>query len=265
MPDPVQLIQRACEFAERKKINVAVEFYEKAIIILEKNLNDSDKSRMELWSTKSELLNLQAGFKKSDETWESARNRAIDSLRYLYQCSKLNEEYSQKFSSSIKQVIKQIISHYGCIFLEDGDDVIVTCSIYLKHHGSLLDKPTRIAFTYEKAECSICHLDLLDEECFHEVGETYDGEFCSGIYAGMKIDHLAIVNKPKDPMAIPTSRTYSKESFYKNFDKDELKLAKDLKLPLNCHACRDTNHDPVEISLEKFFSMQGLNLEFDKN
>jgi len=263
MTNPFYLIQRAREFAERKKHNVAVEFYEKAIALLEQNLDGSDKSKMELWSTKSELLNFQAGFKKSEETWESARDRAIDSLRYLYKCSKLNEEYFQKFSPSIKQVIKQIISQYGCIFPEDGENVVITCPIYLKHHGSLLDKPTSIAFTYEKAECSICHLDLLDETCFHEVGETYDGQFCSGFYTGMKIDHLAVVNKPKDPNAISTSRVYAKETFYKNFDKEELKRAQKLNLPINCHACRDTNHDPVEISLEKFFSMQGLNIEFD--
>lgn len=263
MTDPFTLISRAREFAERKKFNVAEEFYKKSIALLEKDLDDSDKSKMELWSTNAELLNLQAGYKKPEETWESARDRAIDSLRYLYKCSKLNEEYSKKFSPSIIQVIKQIILTYGCIFPGEGDKVIVTCPIYLKHHGSLLNMPTSIAFTYEKAECSICKLDLLDENCPHEVGEKYDGVVCGGNYSGMKMDHLAIVDKPKDPNAIPTSHVYAKEDFYKNFDKEESKRALELGLPINCHACHDTKHDPVEISVEKFFDMQGLDIEIN--
>ena len=74
MTNPFNLIQRAREFAERKKFNVAIEFYEKSITLLEQNLDGSDKSKMELWSTKSELLNFQAGYKKPEET---CRNKNI--------------------------------------------------------------------------------------------------------------------------------------------------------------------------------------------
>ena len=263
MSKPYLLLQRAREFAEKKKNNVAVEFYNKAITILEKNFDGSDKSKMELWSTKSELLNFQAGYKKPQEKWEDARDRAIESLRYLYKCSKLNDEYSETFSSSIKQVVKQIILTYGCILPEDENNVIISCPIYLKHHSPLWAQPTSIAFTYDKAECSICNLDLLDENCSHEVGEKYDGKTCTGIYKDMKVLHLAVVNKPKDPNAIPNSFSYPKEYFYKHLDKEQLKKAKELGVPLNCHACRDTKYEPNEISVEKFFTMQDLDTNLD--
>lgn len=261
MTEPYFLLQKAREFAERKKINVAEEFYQKTISLLETKNDGSDKSKMELWSTKSEFLSFRAGYKTKDEKWEDLRDRAIDSLRYLYKCSRINDEYSKKFAPSIKQTIKQIILTYGCIFPENENSVLVSCPIYLKHHSTLLEKPTSIAFTYDKANCSICNLDLLDENCLHEVGEKYDGVLCEGNYEGMNLLHLAIVDKPKDPMAIPQSRSFPKELFYKHFDKEQLKKAKQLGVPLNCHACRDTNYDPDEISLNKFFTMQGLDIE----
>ena len=67
-------------------------------------MNDSDESKMNLWSTKSEFLNMQMMDKKNNETWEDVRQRGFDCLRYLNKCSKLNsdnEEYPNSFSIKI--------------------------------------------------------------------------------------------------------------------------------------------------------------------
>lgn len=261
MTDPNILLDKARDFEERKKFNVSFEFYKKTIAILEKRLNDSDESKMNLWSTKAELLKMQMIDKKNNETWEDVRQRGFNCLRYLNKCSKLNEEYFKIFQPRIMTLIKLIIMKLGCILPENSTHVVTSCPIYLREHTGAEKYSTSIAFTYEKANCSICKRDLLDEECFHEPGETYDGVFCEGQYEGMKFQHLALVNKPKDPNGIGIKALYEpKEEYFKRFDQNELKEARKNNLPLNCHACRDTNFDPSEITLETFFEMQCQNL-----
>lgn len=264
MTDPNILLDKARDFAERKKFSVSSEFYKKTIAILENQMNDSDESKMNLWSTKAELLKLQMIGKKNNKDWENVQQKGFDCLRYLNKCSKLNEEYSKIFQPRILALIKLIIMTFGCILPENSKQVVISCPIYLRRHTGHGKLSTSIAFTYEKANCSICKHDLLDEECFHEPGETYDGILCVGEYEGMKFNHLAVVDKPKDPNGIGIKTLYEpKEEYFKRFDQNELKEARKKNLPLNCHSCRDTNFDPSEITLETFFEMQGQDLSVD--
>jgi len=261
MTEPYLLLQQAREFAKKKKFSEAEKNYAKLIDELKNRLDDSDKSKMELWSSKAELLHMKLGYKLKNETWEDARNRGLDCLRYLNKCSNINEEYDEKFKPNIKLVINQIIMTYGCTLPENDTHVVISCPIYLRRHTGAGKYSTSIAFTYEKACCSICNLDLLDENCPHEVGETYDGKFCGGEYEGIKFQHLALVEKPKDPNAIGTKAIYfPKKEYCEKFDQEELRKAREKGLSLNCHSCRDTKFDPSEITLKMFFEMQGIDL-----
>jgi hypothetical protein len=207
---------------------------------------------------------MKTGYKTSNESWEDVRKRGLDCLRYLNKCCMINEEYYKIFRPRVELVIKQLILTYGCILPENEIHVIISCPIYLRMHTGLGKYSSSIAFTYEKIQCSICNRDLLDEECFHEVGKIYDGKYCEGFYEGIKFQHLALVEKPKDPNAIGIKTLYEpKKEYFKQFDQEELKKAREQGLPLNCHSCRDTKFDPSEITLEIFFEMQrqDLNLE----
>jgi len=261
MAEPEILLAKARDFAEKEKFNVSSEFYQKTIAILEKKLDDSEKSKMELWSTKSEFLHMRMNEKGFNETWEDVRQRGFDCLRYLNKCCKLNQQYSETFLPKIKIIINQIIMKFGCILPENENQVVISCPIYLRMHTGAGKYSTSIAFTYNKLRCSICNLDVLDEECYHEPGETYEGKFCAGFYEGMKFEHLALVEKPKDANAIGIKTLYEpKKDFFKQFDPEELKEARRKGFPLSCHSCRDTNFDPEEITLEMFFEMQGQDL-----
>ncbi|TXH94803.1 MAG: hypothetical protein E6Q75_11560 [Rheinheimera sp.] len=56
-----------------------------------------------------------------------------------------------------------------------------------------------LGFIVERYECGICNLNITDERCNHIQGEIYSGEMATSIAVELKkIDHLALVENPKD-------------------------------------------------------------------
>jgi len=261
MTEPYYLIEQARVLARKKNLD-AEKYYLEAIPILEKRLDNSDKSKMEFWSTKAEYLDFKAAFKLDGETWENVRDRALDAIRYTYKCSKLNNSYKEKFSKDLDFMIKRIIMTFGCILPTDATHVKISCPIWLGR-TKLGQMGISIGAIYDKAVCSICGLELLDENCLHELGKEYDGKICEIKKEGFELLHLALVANPKEPRSTIQTISYPKEEFYQQFDPEEVKKAEELGLPLNCSNCRKTNHDPVEITPEVFFQMQGLNIDIE--
>lgn len=261
MTEPYYLIQQAREFARKKSLE-AEKYYRQAIEILEKRLDGSDKSKMELWSTKAEYTDFRAGFIFDQETIEASRDRALDAIRYIYKCSKLDTNQKDIFSENLKVMVKRVIMTFGCILPTTETHVEVSCPIWLRQ-TTLGKLGMSIGAVYEKAVCSICGLELLDENCIHQVGKKYDEKICEIMKEGFQILHVALVDKPKEPRAGIDTIGYPKTEFYAQFVPEEVKRAQELGLPLNCSYCRATNTDPSEITVEKFFQMQGLSLDID--
>lgn len=173
---PRDLIVEARKNLAEKQWEKAEPLYKEAIDILQERLSDSDDTKMALWSTQAESLQSKPWIYKN-ETREEFRNRILDSIKYIYKCSKLNDEYDKQFTPSLKQTIKQLILTIGCIVPEIETHVIITCPISLRQteFGKM---GTSIAGYYEKAICTICRLEILDENCPHEIGERYNGKIC---------------------------------------------------------------------------------------
>lgn len=259
MTEPYYLIEEARKHSRKKDLE-AEKYYKEAIEILEKRLDGADESKMYLWSTKAEYLYFKAGFIFPGETGEDARDRALNAIRYIYKCSKLDTTRKERFSENLRVMVSKVIEVFGCILPATETYVEVSCPIWLRQ-TSLGNMGMSIGAVYDKAICSICGLDLLDEKCNHQVGKKYDEKTCNIIKENFRLLHIALVSSPKEPISQIQTISYPKKEFFEKFDPEELKKAQELGLPLNCHQCREMGTDTSELNVEKFFEMQGLDLD----
>jgi len=258
--EPYYIIAKARSLIKEKKLKKAEDEYKKAISILEKRLDGSDKSKAELWTTKSEYLNFRCSFSYTDEPFEDSRRRRHDAIRYLYKASQINEKYSEKVAPNIRKLVNETINVWGCIIPESDTTVTFSCPIKIRNMGA-----GKFGFSvgmfYKRALCSICNLDMLDEQCSHVPRNTYEGKVCTLIPDGLELDHVAMTTRPKDPRCLILSLSDSKKEFYEHFSEEQIKEKEENALPLICSLCKEVGIDPSEISVEKYFEMQGLDLE----
>lgn len=262
MSHPFYQIQEAREFARVDNLQEAEKAYAKAIHLLKKNMDGTNQSKMEYWSTKSEYLSFKARFIIKGEGSNLPRQRALDAIRHAYKCTKLDEECKNLLSSKIQNMLKQTILVYGCILPENATHFIIKCPIFLRQ-TTLGKMGLSIGAVYKRAVCSICNLDILDEKCIHEAGEIYDEKICYIIKEGLEFLHIAVTNNPKDPMNRIAEIQEPKKVLYDRFTPEELEKAKKEKSPWVCSSCKEMNMDPSEINVEQFFEMQGLKIDIN--
>ena len=184
-------------------------------------------------------------------------------MRYLNECYKLNGKESDSCFSNMYAIMTKFIQFYGCNFPETEHHVIMSCPIQLNSDkfGSM---GTSIGAYYDKAVCSICNMGILDERCTHIINQIYDEKLCYTIFENYQIAHMALVDRPKDSTSRIQSIIYPKEMFLNKTNVDISEINLDEKLDVKCTRCREENIDPVLITPELFFEMQGLNISFDK-
>ena len=152
---------------------------------------------------------------------------------------------------------------------EINKNVVVTCPIYLRRLDSDSEIPfhsmgTSIAITYEKGICSICEKDMLDDDCEHVPGEVYNGKICIMTVEDFEVDHLALVGRPKDPMAaLFTNHSFSADEALKKLPEQDRARKIKYGLPFICFLCRDEKLDSSELTPEHFFKMQNLKIEIE--
>lgn len=259
---PRDLILNARKSVESQDWDNAEKQYAKAIRILEKRKNLSKDSQAAFFSAKAEYLS-NIPYLSDRESFEDFRNRILDAIRHLNVCYTLNGIESDNCFSNMYAMMYKFIKIYGCYFGETKHHVMMSCPIQLNSDkfGSL---GTSIGAYYEKALCSICKLDILDEKCLHIINQIYDGEQCVPIYQNYQPVHIALVERPKDSTSRITDIFYPKDMFLKKASLDPSKINLEEKLNIHCTRCREENIDPVLITPELFFEMQGLSISFDK-
>lgn len=259
---PRDLILNARKAVESKNWDGADKLYSKAIHILEKRKDRSLDSKAAFFSAKAEHL-LNIPYFPEKESFEEFRNRILDVIRYLNACYNLNGVESDNCFSNMYDIMSKFIKTHGCCFAETEHHVIMSCPIQLNsdQFGSL---GTSIGAYYEKALCSICKLDILDEKCIHVINKIYEDKQCVPIYQNYQIAHMALVDRPKDSSSRIASIFYPKEMFLEKAKIDSSKVNSEENLNIQCTRCREENIDPVLITPELFFEMQGLSISFDK-
>lgn len=259
---PRELILNARKAVESKNWDEVDQLYAKAIHILEKRKNYSIDSKEAFFSAKAEYLSIKP-YLPDRESFEEFRNRILDAIRYLNECYHLNGKESDSCFSDMYDMMYKFIKLYGCRFPETDHHVIMSCPIQLNSDkfGSL---GTSIGAFYEKALCSICKLDILDEKCNHIINQIYDDKQCVPIFVNYQPVHIALVDRPKDSRSRIKDIFYPKEMFLEKAQIDSSKVNLEDKLNIRCTRCREENIDPVLITPELFFEMQGLNISFGK-
>jgi hypothetical protein len=268
------LLKSAREHLINHDISKSESLYQKAINIINKKIPSVDfhlklSLTMKLWTTKAELLYFRSTNPLGDETFEDCRNKRLDCLRYLYKCSKVNDYFYSVFHPRLMEYIKDTICRFGCILPEIDKNVVVTCPIYLRRLDKDSEIPfhsmgTSIAITYEKGICSICEKDMLDDDCEHVPGELYNGETCIMTVEDFEVDHLALVNHPKDPMAaLFTNHSFSVSEALEKLPEQERARKIKYDLPFICFLCKDEKLDSSELTPEHFFKMQNLKIEIE--
>lgn len=259
---PRDLILNARKAVESKNWDEVDQLYPQAIHILEKRKQHSQDSKEAFLSAKAEYLSVKP-YLSNRESFDEFRNRILDAIRYLNECYNLNGKESDDCFSDMYALMNQFIKLYGCRFPETDYHVVMSCPIQLNSDkfGSL---GTSIGAFYEKALCSICKLDILDEKCTHSINQIYEGKQCVPIFENYQITHMALVDRPKDSTSRIKDIFYPKEMFLEKAHIDSSKINLADKLNIQCTRCREENIDPVLITPELFFEMQGLSISFDK-
>jgi hypothetical protein len=255
-------LKRAREALKNNETIRAENLYSKVIAKIERKTHNVEFQTRQLWTvklwvTKAELLFFRSTRPLEADTFEESRKKRLDCLRYLYKCSKMNNDLFSKYYPILQKYAKDTILKFGCILPESNNHVDVSCPIYLRQTpiGNL---GTSYAIKYDKAKCSICGRDMLDDACDHVPGESYDGKECHMNVEDFEALHVILTKRPKDPQAGITRISYPKKDMYDKLPPDELKRKIKYNLPLVCFLCRDKQIDPTEITPDGFFSMQDL-------
>jgi hypothetical protein len=255
-----QTILDARALAKRGLVGDAETTYLQAIAELEKN-TDSVRGKAELWSTKAEYLWLRSQFFTNGETIEDSRQRKLSAIRLLWRTARLGEEFEERLGAETRNLVKETILSVGCIMREDDSHVHIECPIKIRNMGAG-QYGFSVAFFFEKAICSICGRDVIkDTGCTHIPGQEYNGKQCRIKPENLKFDHVAMTTRPKDSKTGLTALAIPKTEVYSNFSEEQVRRKKRFGLPLVCSLCMKEGIDPTEISVKKFFQMQGLSLD----
>ncbi|MGA3404445.1 MAG: hypothetical protein ABSD49_01785 [Candidatus Bathyarchaeia archaeon] len=255
----VRIIAEARNLAEKRSLVDTEAKYLAAIAELEKS-EDSVSGKAELWTTRAEYLSFRSNFITDGETIETSRERKLDAIRLAWKAAKLGKEYESMLMPKVNNLVKTTILGLGCVIREDDSHVHIECPIKIRNMGAG-QFGFSVAFFYEKATCSICGRDVVkDMDCPHIPGEEYDGERCLINPENLHFDHVAMTKRPKDSNTGITVLSIPKDEFYSDFTEEQIRKKKEFGLPLVCSLCKSEGIDPSEISVDKFFQMQGIDL-----
>jgi hypothetical protein len=255
-----RIIAEARSLVKQQCVSDAESKYLSAISELEKNKDSVNGSR-ELWTTRAEYLWFRSQFLTNSESLEKSRQRKLESIQLLWKSAGLRGKFERELRAKAKDLVKMTILAVGCIIREDESHVHIECPIRIRNMGAG-QFGFSIACFFEKATCSICGRDVVkDVECAHIPGEQYDGKQCHIKPENLHIDHVALTTNPKDPKTGFTALSIPKNEFYSNFSEEQIRRKSKFGLPLVCSLCMKEEIDPTEISVEKFFQMQGLKLK----
>ena len=244
------------QFLEREDL------YRKAVDIFEYCVDNSSRSKVNLWSTKAEHLVFRAKYATENETLEDSQHRSLDALRWIYKCMQLDSGYYSVYAPHFTKMMRQHIMTFGCIIPENDTHFLVSCPIWLKN-TELGKRGLSIGGHYKKAVCSICKLEMLDEKCLHQIGKEYKGKICQVIKTDFEMLHLALVDSPKDPENVIDQISYPKEELYSKLPDEQKNNVEKNNLPLYCNSCKEGKLDPTKITPGKFFEMQKLPINIE--
>ncbi|MCY4490036.1 MAG: hypothetical protein OXC46_01060 [Thaumarchaeota archaeon] len=257
---PFDLILDARKAATIGNWDESDQLYLMAISILEERKDLSADSKENFLSVQAEYFSNRP-YLPDIETFDEFRCRVLLTIRYINECYKLNGKNSDLYFTKMYEIMRNFIKSYGCHIPESEHHIIMSCPIQLDSDkfGSL---GVNAGAYYDKAICSICKLDLLDKNCSHVINRVYDDKQCVPIFENDRIAHFAL-DRPKDPKSRITDIFYPKDMIIEKAQMDKSKVNLE-KLNVNCTRCRQERIDPVSITPELFFEMQGLNISFDK-
>jgi len=254
-----QTIAEARNFVKQNSLLAAESKYLAAITELEQS-KENVNGKAELWSTKAEYLWFRSQFLTDGESVENSRERKLEAIRSACKAAKLGTRYESKLGPKVNELVKMTILNFGCIIREDDSHVHVECPIKIRNMGAG-SYGFSIAIFFDGAKCSICGRDVVkDTGCEHIPGLEYNGKKCLIKRENLKIDHVALTTQPKQPQTGFTALFIPKNEIYANFSEEQIRRKIEFGLPLVCSLCRNEGIDPAEISAEKFFQMQGLEL-----
>ncbi len=259
---PDDLILNAREAAKSRKWDEADRLYKRAIRILATKQSRSPDLRESYLSTKAEHL-CNKPYLPDRESLDDLKKRWFDAIRCLNECSKISKKNSDHYVSIMNELVQRIIKQYGCTLFETEHHVVESCPIRLSS-GKSGRMGTSIGVTYKKILCSICGLNMLDENCTHVRNRVYDGKRCSPVYVGLQRKDVSVVRRPKDPLCLVTDVFCPKEEFLQDCGIDASKIDLRQKLKMQCTHCRDENIDLSSITPEIFLKIHGLNISMDK-
>jgi hypothetical protein len=254
-----QTITEARNLSRRKSWVDAESMYLEAINELEKNQESVDGKR-ELWTTQAEYLWFRSQFLVEGETFEDCRERKLESIRLVWKAAGLGAGFETELRARATELVKSTILSVGCIIREDRTHVHIECPIKIRNMGAG-QFGFSVGLFYEKATCSICGRDIIkDMDCQHIPGQKYDGKVCSLEPEKLQLDHVAMTTRPKDSTSAITSLLIPRNEVYENFTEEQIRKKTELGLPFVCSLCKAEGIDPVEITVNKFFEMQGLRM-----
>jgi hypothetical protein len=254
-----QTITEARNLAMQKSLGDAESKYLAAIAELEKN-QDSVNGKRELWTTQAEYFWFRSQFLTEGETFEECRERKLESIRLVWKAVALGAGFETELRAKATDLVKSTILSVGCIIREDDTHVHIECPIKIRNMGAG-QFGFSVGLFYEKATCSICGRDVVkDLDCRHILGEKYDGKACSVKPENLQLDHLAMTTRPKEPDSAITSLLIPRDEVYENFTEEQIRRKTEFCLPFVCSLCGAEGIDPVEITVDKFFEMQGLRM-----
>lgn len=259
---PDELVLNARAVAKLGKWDEADRLYKCAIRILAKKQNHSPDLKESYLSKKAEYLCNKPYF-PDRESLDEFKKRNFDAIRYLNECIKISKENVDHYRGLMNKLVQRIIKQCGCTLFETDHHVIMSCPIQLRDDkfGSM---GASVGLTYEKILCSICGLDILDENCTHDINQIYDGKKCSLTYKNLQIKDISLVDRPKDPLCRIIDIFYPKELFLQKQGLDNLNIDLKQKFDVRCTRCRDENIDSSSITPNILFQIHGLNISLDK-
>lgn len=257
---PNDLVLNARKAAKIGKWDVADQLYKRAIAILAKKQSISPNFKEFYLSTIAEYL-CNKPYLHGRESLDEFMTGQFDAIRYLNECSRTNKKKAEYYRGLMHKLVQQIIKQYGCVLFETEHHVVVNCPIRLSFNRSGLTG-TSMGVTYKNILCSICGLDMLDENCTHDINHTYDGKRCAPVYKDLQIKDISLVSRPKDPLCVFTEKIIPREELKNDIGNSKINLKQ--KLDVRCTLCRDEGIDSSSITPEFFFKIHGLNIALDK-
>jgi hypothetical protein len=193
------LLKKARAAVSENNPRKADRIFKKLLKILEENLTKGCWEEAQYLTTKAEYLNFHAKY-FSNNGWE-ARSKLVEAMDLLHVVAEKCPQYADVTQNNRDDFLKQIIRLFGCIIPENKTHYVIKCPILIEDLMSSAGLGTGISpgLVFREPKCSICGEKILDHECNHIPGEIYDGKVAKIEYKSIDIDHVSIVEVPKDP------------------------------------------------------------------